>query len=58
MTVPQRIIEVPVISSRDWRYPHQGGYVVIVAQDAAGHDRTQTVNPGIEVMKRWLTYHG
>jgi hypothetical protein len=53
-----KIIEIPIMGARNWRYPHQGGYVVFVAQHTDGHDRTLTVDPSIEVMKRWLTYHG
>jgi hypothetical protein len=58
MTTPSRFIEAASIGARNWSYPIGGGIVVIAAQDQNGHDRTATVQPGIEVFKRWLTYHG
>jgi hypothetical protein len=58
MTTPSRFIESASVGARNWSYPINGGIVVIAAQDQNGHDRTATVQPGIEVFKRWLTYHG
>jgi hypothetical protein len=57
-STPFEVIDAPQVAAQNWRYPHEGGVGVVVAQRNGNSVSTDTVTLSAAVVKRWLSYHG